>query len=124
MALDFVPELTASMGVTSLDKSIEWYGRVLGFTLLYRADEIGWCEMTTHMAGVNVGLSENQEVPQGGGATNVWGVTDIEAAKAQLDAHNVRQDGEIQHIPGLVKLLTFYDPDGNAMMLSQSLMEA
>lgn len=122
MALDFVPELTASMGVTSLDKSIEWYGEVLGFVLLYRADEIGWCELSTHMAGVNVGLSENQTVPQGGGATNVWAVTDIEAAKAHLDAHGVKQDGEIQTIPDLVRLLTFYDPDGNAMMLSESLM--
>jgi predicted enzyme related to lactoylglutathione lyase len=124
MALDYVPELTASMGVTSLDKSIAWYGEVLGFTLLYRADEIGWCEMATHMPGVNVGLSENQTVPQGGGATNVWGVTDIEAAKAHLDAHSVGQDGEIRTIPGLVRLLTFFDPDGNAMMLSQSLQEA
>jgi predicted enzyme related to lactoylglutathione lyase len=122
MALDYVPEVTASMGVTSLDQSIPWYGEVLGFTLLYRADEIGWCEMSTHMAGVNVGLSENREVQQGGGATNVWGVTDIEAAKAHLDAHGVRQDGDIQTIPDLVRLLTFYDPDGNAMMLSQSLM--
>jgi predicted enzyme related to lactoylglutathione lyase len=122
MALDYVPELTASMGVTSLDTSIAWYGEVLGFTLLYRADEIGWCEMTTHMSGVNVGLSESREVQQGGGATNVWGVADIDAAKAHLDAHNVRQDGGIQTIPGLVRLLTFYDPDGNAMMLSQSLM--
>lgn len=121
MSMGYVPELTASLGVTSLDASIDWYGKVLGFTLLYRADEIGWCEMTTHMTGVNVGLSENQEVKQGGGATNVWSVSDIEAAKAHLDAHGVRQDGEIQTIPGLVRLLTFFDPDGNAMMLAQSL---
>lgn len=121
MSIGYVQELTASVGVTSLDTSIEWYQSVLGFTLLYRADEIGWCELTTHMAGVNVGLSENREVAQGGGATNVWGVTDIDAAKARLDAHGVRQDGDIQTIPHLVKLLTFYDPDGNAMMLSQSL---
>ena len=121
MSIGYVQELTASMGVTSLDTSIEWYQSVLGFTLLYRADEIGWCELTTHMAGVNVGLSENREVAQGGGATNVWGVTDIDSAKARLDAHGVRQDGDIQTIPDLVKLLTFYDPDGNAMMLSQSL---
>jgi predicted enzyme related to lactoylglutathione lyase len=123
VALDFTQEVTASMGVTSLDTSIEWYGQVLGFTLLYRADEIGWCEMSTHMAGVNIGLSENREVQQGGGATNVWSVTDIEAAKAHIDAHGVRQDGEIQTIPGLVRLLTFFDPDGNAMMFAQSLQE-
>lgn len=124
MSIGYVQELTASMGVTSLDKSIDWYQSVLGFNLLYRADEIGWCELSTHMAGVNVGLSENRAVAQGGGATNVWGVTDIEAAKAVLDAHGVRQDGDIQTIPDLVKLLTFYDPDGNAMMLSQSLKGA
>jgi predicted enzyme related to lactoylglutathione lyase len=123
MALDFVPEVTASMGVTSLDKSIAWYGEVLGFTLLYQDDEIGWCEMSTHMTGVNVGLSENQEVKQGGGATSVWSVSDVEAAKAHLAALNVRQDGDIQTIPEMVRLLTFYDPDGNAMMFAQSLVE-
>lgn len=123
MALDYAPELTASMAVTDLDRSIAWYQEVLGFQLLYRAEEIGWCELTTHMPGVNVGLSENREVAQGGGATNVWSVSDIEAAKAHLDSHGVRQDGEIQTIPGLVRLLTFFDPDGNAMMLAQSLME-
>ena len=124
MALGYVPELTASMGVTNLDKAIDWYQSVLGFTLLYRVDEIGWCELATAVPGVNVGLSQNQSVTQGGGATNVWGVADILAAKAHLDAHGVRQDGDIQHIPDMVKLLTFYDPDGNAMMLAENLMQA
>jgi predicted enzyme related to lactoylglutathione lyase len=123
MSLDFQQEMTASMGVTNLDRAIAWYGDVLGFELLYRVDEIGWCEMKTHMEGVIVGLSQNQEVKQGGGATNVWTVTDIDAAKAHLDAHNVKQDGDIQHIPDMVKLLTFYDPDGNAMMFAQSLAQ-
>jgi predicted enzyme related to lactoylglutathione lyase len=123
MALDFVQELTASMGVTDLDRSIGWYQDVLGFTLLYRADEIGWCELTTHMPGINVGLSQNQEVKRGGGATNVWSVADIDVARAHLDAHGVKQDGDIQHIPDMVKLLTFFDPDGNAMMLAQPLQQ-
>lgn len=121
MALNYVPELTASLGVSNLDRSIAWYRDVLGFSLMYRADEIGWCELATGVPGVSVGLSESREVREGGGATNVWGVSDIDVAKAHLDAHGVRQDGEIQHIPGLVKLITFYDLDGNAMMLSQSL---
>ena len=123
MALDYVPEVTASLGVTNLDRAIDWYQSVLGFTLMYRVDEIGWCELSTAIPGVSVGLSQNESVTQGGGATNVWGVADILTAKAHLDAHGVRQDGEIQHIPGLVKLLTFYDPDGNAMMLSENLAQ-
>lgn len=123
MGLNYVPELTASVGVTDINASIAWYQKVLGFQLLYRADEIGWCEMSTGVPGVSVGLSQNEKVVQGGGATNVWGVQDIDAAKAHLDAHGVKQDGEIQHVPDMVKLVTFYDPDGNAMMLAQSLVK-
>jgi predicted enzyme related to lactoylglutathione lyase len=123
VALNFLEEVTASMGVSDLDRSIAWYGEILGCELLYRADEIGWCEMKTHMAGVNIGLSQVEQVPQGGNATNVWSVVDIDAAKAQLDAHGVRQDGDIQIVPDLVKLLTFFDPDGNAMMLAQPMQQ-
>ena len=121
MAIDYVPEVTASMGVTDLDRSIDWYGNVLGFTLLYRVDDIAWAELGTATPGVHVGLGQVDTVPQGGGATNVWSVADIEAARAHLDAHGVRQDGPVQVIDGLVKLLTFYDPDGNAMMFAESL---
>lgn len=123
MSLSYVPELTASLGVTDLGASIDWYQKVLGFTLLYRMDEMGWCELRTGVPGVNVGLSQVETVPQGGGATNVFGVVDIEVAKDHLDAHGVRRDGDIQHIPDMVKLITFYDPDGNAMMLAQSLVQ-
>jgi catechol 2,3-dioxygenase-like lactoylglutathione lyase family enzyme len=121
MALDYVQEITASMAVTDLDRSIDWYRRVLGFELLYRVDEIGWCELSTNMAGFNVGLSESREVAQGGGATNVWSVASIAAAKSHLDALGVRQDGGVRTIDGMVSLLTFFDPDGNALMFAESL---
>jgi predicted enzyme related to lactoylglutathione lyase len=59
-----------------------------------------------------------------GGATLTFGVQDIEAAKADLDSRGIRQDGPIRDIPGLVRLLTFYDPDDNALMLYQDLQGA
>ena len=120
MKLEIGSELTCSMGVTDMTASIAWYERVMHCKLLYRVDDIGWCELATPMAGVNIGLSQVESVVQGGGATNVFEVADIDAAKAHLDAEGVRQDGDIQHIPGLVKLITFYDPDGNAFMVSRS----
>jgi predicted enzyme related to lactoylglutathione lyase len=123
MTLNLVSELTVSMGVTDLDRSIDWYHRILGCELLFRVDDIGWCEMKTHMSGVTIGLSQNQAVAQGGNATNVWSVADIDAAKAHLDANGVKQDGEIQHIPDMVKLLTFYDPDGNTMMFAETVSQ-
>lgn len=121
MGIAYVPELSASMSVSDMDASIAWYQKVLGFDVLFRDDELGWCELSTGVPGVTVGLAQSENVTQGGGATNVWGVKDIVEAKAQLDAHRVKQDGDIQVVPDMVKLITFYDPDGNAMMFAQSL---
>ncbi len=116
MALDFDGGLTLAMRSTDLARTIDWYQRVLGFTLLYRAEQMAWCELATAVGKVNVGFSESETVGADGGAIPTWGVTDIVAAKAALEALDVRTDGDIQHIPGMVKLLTFYDPDDNAMM--------
>ena len=124
MAMAYDGGLTCSLGVTDLDRSIEWYTSVLGMTLLYRREDIGWCELSSAVDKVNVGLSEVEAAGGRGGATLTFGVIDIEAAKASLDAAGVRQDGPIRDIPGLVRLLTFYDPDDNALMLYQDLQAA
>lgn len=113
--------LTCALSVTSLDRSIPWYENVLGMTLMYRMDEIAWCELTSSVARVSVGLSQVESAGGPGGATLTFGVTDLDAAKAALDAAGVRQDGPINEIPGMVRLLTFYDPDGNALMFYQDM---
>jgi catechol 2,3-dioxygenase-like lactoylglutathione lyase family enzyme len=107
--------LTCALSVTSLDRSIPWYENVLGMQLMYRMDEIAWCELTSSVARVSVGLSQVESAGGPGGATLTFGVTDLDAAKAALDAAGVRQDGP------MVRLLTFYDPDGNALMFYQDL---
>ena len=116
MAIDYDGGLTCSLGVSDLGRSMAWYRDVLGFELLYQRDDIAWCELKTGVEHVNVGLSQVEEPGGKGGATLTLGVTDIEAAKAELDRHGVRQDGPVREIPGLVKLLTFFDPDDNALM--------
>ncbi len=120
-AIAFDGGLTCAISVTDLDRSAEWYARVLGFTLLYRRDDIAWCEMTTGVDRVTVGLSEVEEAGGRGGATLTFGVVDLDAAKQALDAAEVRQDGPIQEVPGMVRLLTFFDPDDNALMFYQDL---
>ena len=124
MAIDYDGGLTCSCGVTDLDRSIAWYRDVLGFELLYKADHIAWAELKTGVARVNIGLSEVEEAGGKGGATLTFGVSDIEAAKVELDGKGVRQDGPIRDIPNLVRLLTFYDPDDNALMLYQEISQA
>ena len=121
MAIDYDGGLTCSMGVTEMDRSIAWYRDVLGFSLLYRLEDVAWCELSTGVARVNVGLGAREEAGGAGGATLTFGVADIDAAKAELDRHGIRQDGPIRDIPGMVRLLTFYDPDDNALMFYQEL---
>ena len=124
MTIDYDGGLTCSMGVTDLDRGVAWYRDVLGFELLYRLDDIAWCELKTGVERVNIGLGVREETGGAGGATLTFGVTDIEAAKAELDRQGVRQDGPIHDIPGMVRLLTFFDPDDNALMFYQDLAGA
>jgi len=119
---EYADGLTVAMPVSDLDKAIAWYESVLGFSLLYRMDDMGWCEMKSPVADVNVGLSA-VEKPNPGGATPTFGVSDIDAAKALLEAASVRIDGDVMTIEGMVKLITFYDPDDNALMFFQNLGE-
>jgi catechol 2,3-dioxygenase-like lactoylglutathione lyase family enzyme len=123
-AIAFDGGLACAINVTDLDRSSAWYQEVLGFELLMRVEEIAWCEFTTPVARVTVGLAQVETVSMAGGATLTFGVADIEAAKAALDTAGVRQDGPIQTVPGMVRLLTFYDPDGNALMFYQDLNAA
>lgn len=121
--LRFDGGLTLAFEVKDLKKSIAWYQNALGFPLLYEAAEMGWCELQTETPGVSVGLSQVEQPKVGHGPTPTFGVHDLDAARKLLEARDVRFDGPTQTIPGLVKLATFYDPDGNALMLSQSLQK-
>jgi len=113
--------MTAALGVSDIDRSIAWYGDVLGFELIYKLDDWGWAELRSPIAGVNVGIGQNEEVEPRGGATLTFGVADIDAVRGHLEAHDVRFDGETREISGMVRLATFYDPDGNTFMLAQRL---
>jgi len=115
--------LTCAYGVSDLDRTIAWYRDVLGFQLAYRLDDMAWCELQSPIARVQVGLSQVDEVKVEGGCTMTWGVKDIDKARATLEKHRVRFDGETMTIPDMVKLATFYDPDGNKLMLYQSLQK-
>ena len=118
--IQFDGGLTLSLPVSDLDKAIDWYQQTLGFELKYRLDDVGWCELTSSVDKVSVGLSV-VESPNPGGATPTFGVQDIKAAEASLKSMGVRIDGDIVSIEGLVSLLTFYDQDDNSLMFFQEL---
>ncbi len=118
--IDYDRQLVISVNVSDFDRAVEWYGKTLGFEIVYRLDQYGWGEISTPWGGVTIGLGQTEEVKTGG-TTPTFGVKDIAAARTHLEGLGVRFDGDTHEIEGMVKLCTFYDPDGNAFMLAQSL---
>ena len=114
--------ITLALSVRDRHHSARWYSDMLGFTLLYHMDEAGWSEMATNAEGVTLGLGEQAE-PAPGNTVPVFGVSDIGADRAKLEAAGVRFDGDTETIEGMVSTATFYDPDGNALMIAQDLSD-
>lgn len=114
--------ITIAMSVKDRHASAKWYADMLGFETLYHADEAGWSEIATRTAGVTIGFGEQIE-PAPGNCVPVFGIADIDAARSTLEGAGVGFDGPTEVIEGMVKTATFYDPDGNALMLAQDLTD-
>ncbi len=112
--------ITIAMSVRDRHHSAEWFSEKLGFKLLHHIDEAGWSEMLTKTDGVTLGLGEQSE-PTPGNTVPVFGVSDIVIARKNLEAADVKFDGKTETVEGMVSTATFYDPDGNALMLAQDL---
>jgi len=122
MTLTLKPELTVSILVSDWDAARAWYREKLGLEEGFVVD--GWAELNGPL-GVVVGLSalNGEPHPGAGGVTLVFGVEDIAAARSELEANGVQFLGPTDETPGMVRLASFQDPDGNVMMLAQNLMQ-
>lgn len=115
--------ITIALSVKDRHASAKWYEEMLGFTLIYHLDEAGWSEMKTNTDGVTLGFGEHT-VPAPGNMVPVFAIADIDGARVKLEAAGVKFDGDTDVIEGMVSTATFYDPDGNALMLAQDLTGA
>lgn len=112
--------ITISLSVKDRHVSAEWYGSMLGFETIFHADDAGWSELQTNTVGVTIGLGEHTK-PAPGNCVPVFGIADLDTARQKLELAKVKFDGETDVVEGMVKTATFYDPDGNALMLAEDL---
>ncbi|MDO6588585.1 VOC family protein [Salipiger sp. 1_MG-2023] len=112
--------ITIAMSVKDRHASAKWYETMLGFELLFHADDAGWSELRTNTSGVVIGLGEHTK-PTPGNCVPVFGIVELDSARQKLEQAKVKFDGETDVVEGMVKTATFYDPDGNALMLAQDL---
>ncbi|WP_106753293.1 VOC family protein [Pannonibacter carbonis] len=115
--------ITIAMSVKDRHKSADWYKEMLGFETIFHIDDAGWSELQTNTQNVTLGLGEHVE-PVPGNCVPVFGIADLDAARASMEQVGVQFDGPTVVVEGMVKTATFYDPDGNALMLAQNLMAA
>ncbi len=112
--------ITIAMSAKDRHASAKWYGEILGFELVYHADEAGWSEMRTNTPGVVIGLGEHTKSAPGN-CVPVFGIADLDSARRKLEQADVKFDGDTEVVDGMVKTATFYDLDGNALMLAEDL---
>ena len=115
--------ITIALSVKDRHASAKQYESLLGFQTIFHADEAGWSELQTKIAGVTIGLGEHTK-PAPGNCVPVFGVSDLDVARHKLEEAKVKFDSETEVVEGMVKRATFYDPDGNALMLAEDLTGA
>lgn len=114
--------ITFAISVKDRHASAKWYEDMLGFEVIYHIDEAGWSELNTKTPGVTLGLGEHEK-PVPGNAVPVFGIADIDKGRIALQQAGVKFDGDTIEVEGMVKTATFYDLDGNALMLAQDLTQ-
>lgn len=112
--------------VDDLKESVKFYTEVVGFTLVRFDETEGWAELSGSDGGTRLGLGQKSDyvdIHPGQNAIVSLPVDDILTVKADLMKKGVQMLGEIIDFPGLLKLQTFIDLDGNCFQLIQLTQE-
>jgi len=104
--------------VSDLDAARAFYGR-LGFTETYRDEEGRWARLERD--GVELSIGEEVPAPD----DEEGALLSIDVADAKAEAERLRTEGVevgvVVEIPGTIRLLDVFDPDGNRIQLSEPL---
>jgi predicted enzyme related to lactoylglutathione lyase len=106
--------------VTDLEAAQDFYKRTFGFEQVYKDEEDRWARMVRN--GLEIALAEGEF--EGGGEEGeedviaTLEVTDIKSEADRLREAGVNV-GVVLEIPGAIRLLDVFDPDGNRIQLSE-----
>jgi len=105
---------------TKWEEAKKFYSEILGFTQKYADDKLGWIAYETGTPGLEFGISLVEKKVVGAGGVVVFDVEDALKSAEELKSKGV-DCCKPQDIPGMVRLITFFDPDGNPLQLAQVL---
>jgi predicted enzyme related to lactoylglutathione lyase len=109
--------------VSDFKAALKFYTETLGLKVMELSEEYGWAELQGPDGGMRLGLakqSDNSNVIAGQNAVVALTVKNIEKTKEELIKKGAKCVGELQVIPGHVKLQMIADADGNLMQLAET----
>lgn len=106
--------------VTDLDAARTFYRGTLGFDEAYVDEEDRWARLVRGAAEVAIAEGEPEGEDEDEGTVLTVHVADLKAEAERLRGEGVRV-GTVVEIPGTIRLLEVFDPDGNRLELSQDL---
>lgn len=114
--------------VKDLKKTVKFYTDILGLQLLEMNEEWGWAELEGEEEGMRLGIAQqgsNGEDPiePGQNAVLTFTVDHLDKAIQEMKKQGVKLIGEVEVIPGHVKMQSARDVDGNFIQIVELLEE-
>jgi predicted enzyme related to lactoylglutathione lyase len=107
--------------VTDLDAARDFYARMFGFEQIYMDDEDRWARLVRN--GVEIALAEGEFSGGSGEGGEEAVIATLEVSDLKAEAERLREQGVnvgvVLEIPGTIRLLDVFDPDGNRIQLSE-----
>jgi len=112
--------------VNDLKQAIQFYTQTMGLKLMEVHEQFGWAEFEGHSGGARLGVAQMQpcsqeDVKPGQNAVMTFTVANLESAIANMQTKGVKLLGEVQEVPGHVKMQTGVDTDGNRFQVVELL---
>jgi predicted enzyme related to lactoylglutathione lyase len=103
--------------VSDMDRAVKFYEDVVGLRLA-RRDGPSWAmfEASSDVRLALHGAMEGRPI-ETGGATAVFRVDDLDAARADLEGRGARFDEHVGEVEGYARFASFFDPDGNQVQI-------
>lgn len=109
--------------VKDLNSALKFYTQVVGLKVLQESPEFGWAELSGPDGSVLGIAQENPQMSNKAGTNAIVTVSvkDIDLARESFLKQGANLVGDVEVVPGHIKMQTFIDQDGNFMQLVQTL---
>ena len=108
--------------VSDLEAARDFYTRHLGFREVYFDEDDRWARLARNDFELAIAEGEfaGAGEPSGEGAMATLDVDDVKAEADRLRSAGVNV-GTVVEIPGTIRLLDVFDPDGNRLQLAEDI---